>query len=267
MKALVLDFDGVISDSAPEAFVVALQTYADLCPGTSLQKKRVRLDRDEPWDPEGIQADPVYAKFLELMPLGNRAEDYGVMLEIIDRELKVPDQGAYDGVRSAQSAHFLEQFHARFYVNRSALAGANPDAWRRLFGSYRPFLNLLRRRAGEVELAIATAKDRRSVELLLKDYGIDGLFAPERVLDKDAGVSKREHLRRVHESLDIAYPEITFMDDKVNHLDAVAPLGVRCALAAWGYNGPREHRLARERGYLVCSLKDVEQQLFPAQVR
>jgi phosphoglycolate phosphatase-like HAD superfamily hydrolase len=58
------------------------------------------------------------------------------------------------------------------------------------------------------------------------------------------------------------FAEITFVDDKVNHLDAVAPLGVRCALAAWGYNGPREHRLAQGRGHLVCHLEDLETQLF-----
>ena len=55
---------------------------------------------------------------------------------------------------------------------------------------------------------------------------------------------------------------MTFVDDKVNHLDAVASLGVRCALAAWGYNGRREHELAAERGYLVCDLDNVEEKLF-----
>jgi hypothetical protein len=44
----------------------------------------------------------------------------------------------------------------------------------------------------------------------------------------------------------------------------VAGLGVRCALAAWGYNGPREHRLARAHGHLVCTLERVEAQLFEA---
>jgi hypothetical protein len=53
------------------------------------------------------------------------------------------------------------------------------------------------------------------------------------------------------------------VDDKLNHLEAVAPLGVRCALAAWGYNGPREHAAAAERGFLVCTLEDVEGKLFP----
>jgi len=58
------------------------------------------------------------------------------------------------------------------------------------------------------------------------------------------------------------YPELTFVDDKVNHLDSVASLGVRCALAAWGYNGRREHELAAEHGYLVCDLDNVEEKLF-----
>jgi hypothetical protein len=48
----------------------------------------------------------------------------------------------------------------------------------------------------------------------------------------------------------------------VNHLDAAARLGVRCALAAWGYNGAREIRHAQARGYLVCTLDDFERRLF-----
>ena len=56
--------------------------------------------------------------------------------------------------------------------------------------------------------------------------------------------------------------ELTFVDDKVNHLDTVAPLGVRVALAGWGYNGCREHELARERGYPVLTLETAEATLF-----
>jgi hypothetical protein len=37
---------------------------------------------------------------------------------------------------------------------------------------------------------------------------------------------------------------------------------VRCALSAWGYNGPREHALARAHGHRVCTLDDFETQLF-----
>ena len=45
-------------------------------------------------------------------------------------------------------------------------------------------------------------------------------------------------------------------------LDRVAGLGVRCALAAWGYNGEREVEMAHQRGYRICTLKNFEEQLF-----
>lgn len=123
-------------------------------------------------------------------------------------------------------------------------------------------LALLRRRGSSVALAIATAKDRASVRLLLEDHGLAGLFPDERLMDKETGRSKAAHLRHLQAALGIPFPEITFVDDKVNHLDAVATLGVRCVLAAWGYNGSREHELARRRGYAVCSLDSAAGLLF-----
>jgi len=122
----------------------------------------------------------------------------------------------------------------------------------------------LTRRAADTRLAIATAKDRSSVLALLRAYGIEALFDPDDVLDKETGVSKTAHLERLRRRHGVDFAEITFLDDKVNHLDDAARLGVRCGLARWGYNGEREERLARARGYLVCRLDDVERQLFGA---
>lgn len=247
MKALVLDFDGVIADSAREAFRVALTTYTDL-------RQESRLARE----PE----EALRSRFLELVPLGNRAEDYGVALLALEAGARLPDQPAYDAFFAAQDAAWLHAFHRRFYEVRQAWAERDPAGWRRELPPYQPLLAALRRRAGEATYAIATAKDRRSVRALLTDYGVADLFPEELVLDKEAGVDKDAHLRRVRAVLGLEYPELTFVDDKVRHLDRVAPLGVRCALAAWGHNGPREHRLAEERGYLVCRLDDVEERLF-----
>src|SRR5262249_6085311 len=115
-------------------------------------------------------------------------------------------------------------------------------------------------------LAIATAKDRRSVAKLLRGYGIGDLFAGDRVLDKETGVRKTDHLAELHLRFGVAYREMAFLEDKVNHLDSAASLGVVCALAAWGYNGEREVRHARARGYLVCTLADVEARLFGAEI-
>jgi phosphoglycolate phosphatase-like HAD superfamily hydrolase len=249
VKLLALDFDGVVSDSAREAFVVARRTYTDLRPASPLRHA-----------PE----DRLWRAFLALMPLGNRAEDYAAALAAIDAGVddEITDQAAYDAWREAQDPAWLRAFHKRFYQVRDALSEADRDAWLAMLGPYPRLLEILRRRAGACEYAIASAKDRRSVGILLAHYGIADLFAPDAIVDKEAGVTKDLHLAHLARLRGLDYGEITFVDDKVNHLDSVAPLGVRCALAAWGYNGAREHRLARARGHLLCTLDDVEAQLF-----
>jgi phosphoglycolate phosphatase-like HAD superfamily hydrolase len=219
VKLLALDFDGVISDSAPESFHVALRTWRAL-------------------RPESRIGEDVYGAFLEMMPLGNRAEDYAVELAALDAGREI------------------------FYRERAQLFREDPGAWFALMRPYAPFLDVLRRRAGEVELAIATSKDRGSATRLLEAYSVGELFPEGRVLDKETGVSKAAHLTHLHDVTGLSYADMTFVDDKVNHLLDVQPLGVRCVLAAWGYNGVREHDVARARDCLVCTLDDVEKTLF-----
>ena len=81
MKVLALDFDGVISDSAVESFAVALRTYVKLRPASKLQEVAREIARSSP---EALRIHPLYRDFLDLMPLGNRAEDFAVALEVIE---------------------------------------------------------------------------------------------------------------------------------------------------------------------------------------
>ena len=251
MKLLVLDFDGVLSNSGREAFVVARRTYVALRPDSPLRA--------------GDDA-ALYAAFVEIMPLGNRAEDFGVALAAIEAGVALPDQAAYDAFYGAQDREWLRAFHASFYRERDAFARSDPTGWLAMMRPYPQFLATLRRRAGTCPYAIATAKDRRSVRVLLREYGVADLFRDDLVLDKEAGVTKVAHHEHLARHCGVAYPEMTFVDDKVNHLDAVAALGVRCALSVWGYNGPREHRLARAHGHRICRPEDVEVQLFGAPI-
>jgi phosphoglycolate phosphatase-like HAD superfamily hydrolase len=261
VKVLALDFDGVISDSGPEAFVVALRTYEALRPASGLAAPR-ELSR------AAISASPLYRAFVDVMPLGNRAEDFGVGLAALAAGQTLRDQPAYDAFKAKtlrEASGFLEDFHARFYSERDAFAANDSPGWHALLGPYPEFVELLRRPHAGVQLAIATAKDRPAVERLLSHYGIADLFAPNLVLDKETGVSKRAHLEALSARTGVGYAEITFVDDKVNHLEDVSDLGVRCALAAWGYNSAREHEQAAARGYLVCELGNAEALLFGAQ--
>lgn len=262
MKALVLDFDGVISDSAPESFVVAFRTYVELFPHSPFVQTSGHRLRSTDIHLTDVINDPLYRRFLRLIPLGNRAEDYGVILRILEQGIEIEDQAAYDLQRRSWSSTQLNRFHNQFYQVRETFFNAEPATWRALIGPYSGFVNILRQHADECILAIATAKDRGSVSRLLGDYGIQELFPEERLLDKETGVNKIAHLQYLHQQLKLEYAQIAFIDDKVNHLDSVAPLGVRCVLATWGYNGQREHQLANLKGYLVCGIEDIEQRLF-----
>ena len=262
MRVLALDFDGVISESAPEAYVVSLRAYAALRPRSALAAHAAKLEARSAPDAAVVRASPLYAPFVDAMPLGNRAEDYAVILRALEEGTPLPDQAGYDALRAGEDPVWLERFHARFYAERDALSEGDPEGWCALLPAYSRLLDVLRRRAKDAALAIATAKDARSVATLLARYGIADLFRAGLVLDKETGRSKTAHLEALHARTGVPYAEMTFVDDKVNHLDRVAALGVRCALAAWGYNGPREWELARERGHLVCGLEDVEQKLY-----
>jgi phosphoglycolate phosphatase-like HAD superfamily hydrolase len=249
VKVLALDFDGVICDSAREAFRVAVETFASEWPEHALPAR-------------AAQDAALYARFLEAMPLGNRAEDYAVVLAALARGAPLPDQAAYDAFRASLPAERLRAFHRAFYRVRAAWAERDPDGWLAEMQAYPGLPALLRRRAGEARLGIATAKDRASVRRLLASYGIADLFADDFVLDKEAGEKKRDHVVELAARAGCPPAAVTFVDDKVNHLEDVAPLGARCVLASWGYNGPRERRIAEARGFLVCGLDDFERRVF-----
>ena len=259
MKVLALDFDGVISDSAVESFIVALRTFRVLEPESELADVAEGLTSVEA---DEIRQHDLFRGFLDLMPLGNRAEDFGLALRCLLAAEAVPDQRAWDALRGSEDPEFLSTFHRVFYLEREALRGRDPAGWLALLAPFPSFINVIRRRRGDCELALATAKDRPTVDRLLDAYAISDLFDSERILDKEAGVSKQAHLRVLQARTGVPFAEMTFVDDKVNHLESVAALGVRGVLAGWGYNGEREWRLAREKGFRVCDLDDVEATLF-----
>jgi phosphoglycolate phosphatase-like HAD superfamily hydrolase len=262
-RILALDFDGVICDSGPEVFLIALRTYTGMRPNAGLRGVLDGLGglRGQAAS-AAIASEPLYRQFAALMPLGNRAEDFGVELAALEAGADLQDQPAYDAFYADLGRDFLETFHRRFYDERRATAAASLEDWLALMSTYPEFLEVLRRRSHPSRLAIATAKDRESVERLLRHFGIADLFSPTRIFDKEAGRNKRAHLEKVSSACNCSFADITFVDDKVNHLESVESLGVRCVLAAWGYNGARERRLAHDKGYRVCDLADVEKALF-----
>ncbi|MGD8440910.1 MAG: HAD family hydrolase [Holophagae bacterium] len=262
MKVLALDFDGVVCDSLREVLATALATYEVMVPDSPLTGALRARHGSGRWHTFDLANDPVRQPFEAMMPLGNRAEDFGVSLVAIDRGAEIADQDDYDTFSATLEPGWADDFHREFYDQRSRARTADPDGWVALHAPYPEFLELLRRRAADTRLALATAKDRDSACRLLDHLGIGDLFTPDLVLDKEAGRSKTAHLQAVRDRTGVDLTDLTFVDDKVNHLERVAPLGVRCVLAGWGFNSEREHRRAHELGFAVANIADAESVLF-----
>ncbi len=262
MRAVAFDFDGVLCDSSREVFVVAVDTYASMAPESGLISE-LRPLRDEALaGGDRFRRHPHYRRFVDLLPLGNRAEDFGAALAAIERGADVPDQDRYDAFFGAIDRRWLERFHAGFYEQRSALRRADREAWISLHLPYPGLADAIREHCGGHELAVVTAKDARSVEALLESLGLGGIFGSDRILDKETGVVKTDHLGVLRRRSGVEFDRTTFIDDKLNHLCAVAPLGVRPVLAGWGFNTRREHLGASARGFEIATVETAGAVLF-----
>jgi len=266
MHVLALDFDGVLCDSSREVFVVAVDAYQSLKPGSALLDRLRPLRDDALGGGVDFHSDALYTVFTGLLPLGNRAEDFGVSLKAIEDETVIEDQEGYDTFYREIGQKWLDTFHEAFYTARSRLREADTGAWLELHLPYPGLAENLRSHRGRTAPAVATAKDARSVQLLLEHLGYSGVFDPGLILDKETGVKKTHHLEALRERTGVDFNRITFVDDKVNHLVSVAALGVRPILAGWGFNTPREHARARELGYAVATLNDADSVLFEGEI-
>ncbi len=255
IELLALDFDGVIVDSAAECFLVAVETLASLRPGSPIIASRRQPPRGPLQPPQ--PGDPVFFRFVESMPLGNRAEDFAVALAAIERAVPLPDQSAFDRFKASIDPEWLRRFHARFYEIREAFQRRDPEGWLALLPPYPEVVAALRELGGTIRLAIATARDRRSVSKILDASDLDSLFPDELLLDKETGISKRAHLTELLERTGVPPGRTAFVDDKVSHLESAAALGITAALASWGFNGAREYRLARKLGFPILKPPDL----------
>lgn len=256
--ALILDFDGVIGDSIHECLMNALNTYVEMKPNHAFPLSKGLLNREQLFAFEENNPD-LFRHFREIMALGNRAEDYAVMMAILDKwdVQAMSDQERFNAFKASMDAHFLETYHQRFYEKRHAAQAGTPQEWVALVPPFDGLADALARIRAHWRLGVATAKDMPSVMLMLRHYGLLPLFESQAILDKSFAKSKFFHLKELAHRFQLPHQHMVFIDDKVTHHDAVSPLGVNCVLAAWGFNGEREKAQARQRGYRVLELVDL----------
>jgi len=251
----VFDFDGVICNSIHDSFMTALNSYIEILPDHLLPLKG-------PLPAEAVFSfeenhEQFFREFSLLLPLGNFAEDYYVLLCILenDRAHEIKTQAEFDAFKRSLSGQVLSLYQEIFYRKRHKMQKADPDAWSNLLPPFDGIPETIRSLSQHYVCAIATSKDHQSVDILLRKYKLTDCFQRENILDKEFAESKRDHLTQFHEKHNVPFKDIHFIDDKVSHLIKVKDLGVQPYLAVWGFNTEREHEIALEHGFKLLRLE------------
>jgi len=96
------------------------------------------------------------------------------------------------------------------------------------------------------EVVVCTTKNEAAIRALLEEAGLQ---LP--VLAKEFSTDKRDQMAFLAATRNVEPGQILFVDDLLRNLEPVGEMGVRVALAGWGYNTAAEQRRALELGIQV----------------
>jgi phosphoglycolate phosphatase-like HAD superfamily hydrolase len=247
----------VIANSIHESFMTAINTYIQVVVDHS-------LPLSDPLTPDRVfefekKYNNIYGKYVQAMPLGNRAEEYFVVFRLIERNDfdKIKNQSHFTQYKMTLPEKERKTYDNLFYENRAILQKKDPQKWAKLIPPFTDVVVAIPALSERFTLCIATSKDRSSINILLENYGLLNHFNPENILDKDFADSKKEHLTRFQQDHHVPYTDIHFIDDKVLHLQSVKNLRIHGYLALWGFNDEREYETAQSEGFTLLALEDL----------
>ncbi|MFZ5811005.1 MAG: HAD family hydrolase [Thermodesulfobacteriota bacterium] len=213
MKAVFLDFDGVIVDSIRECYEVSLLTYWGFRP---------------PPGPE----DQYRGLFRAARGLVGPAREYLFLHEAVRACLGDPDEDlaqAFAKARGRFSPGEVERFEAIFFACR-AFVSRDRQRWLALHSLTDFGRSLVGRELPHHY--IITTKDEDSVRLLLSHFEI----AIDTILGRDDFTRSGDKAAMIGRIMDErGYSEARFVDDNQTHLGSVSDPRIRLVFADWGY--------------------------------
>jgi FMN phosphatase YigB (HAD superfamily) len=141
------------------------------------------------------------------------------------------------------------------YETRQRLIERDAAGWTALHQPFQPLWNALVARGKQSGFAIVTNKNRVATERLCRHFGL--AIPSNRIYSGDNGASKVENMQTIQQRFQAG--TYYFVDDSLKNLQeldqdlnrqkkVLIPL-----LAAWGYIGPEDLKLARMSGYDVLT--------------
>ncbi|ARQ67546.1 HAD family hydrolase [Streptomyces marincola] len=236
-RVLALDFDGVIADALDECALVTLLGARPL--------DRSVPGREQIASMRAREGGAYLARFRHVRDY-SRLLDHFVVAHLPEGG-RVADQAAFDALFRTLPAGHVRDFTARATAAREWFRTREPAFWLDLHTLYPGVPELLRRHRGSV--VVVTAKDEGSVRAILRRHGLEDTV--REVFGECA--RKADAVRDVAGRWGVSPADVTFVDDNLANVRAVAATGADARWARWGYQTP-EHRAEAER-YAVPSLE------------
>lgn len=237
---LALDFDGVISDSIRECFVVSNNAYAEFAGG-------IMVDDFDQLDKNHVIESRRLRNFIR------SGEDYVYINHAIKLGANIQNQADFDGF-CAQHAGLRDTFYRLFYKVRTDLSENSPGLWVRLNPLYDGMQAFLADYEHKENLYIITTKRFSFVDKILH---INHIFLPgDNKFTADKVRTKRVIIDEVLKKNTIPPRHFYFVDDQVDTLLKVQELGIHIFLAGWGYNNQEQRQRAQDAGIEVLGMEE-----------
>lgn len=218
-QIIFLDFDGVLFNTAKEAYAVAMISTK-------------RYDKIENID----FSSKHYQDFLKYRYLVLPAWNYKYILELLDSNNHVNFEDSYNLLCKKTSKSDYIDFENSFFKTRQYLKKLNFKKWLNMNESY-PFLDLIKEYLIEKndKFIIVTIKDKETVQKLLEINGIE--FKRENIYDKDDFEKHKNKATIISDFINkYSIGSAMFIDDSMEHLSNCRNIkNLKLYQANWGY--------------------------------
>lgn len=246
MKILALDFDGVLADSQLECLFSGFNTYLKYFPKSSLFGSKFSFEN---FDEKIKKYKKEIEEYKRLRPFIRFAADFCFIFEIMEQGLKVKTQKEFDKARENMSCP--SEYAKEYYVTRGNIQNENMGEWIRIETPYEKIVEDTKKLGEKFKLTISTGNSIASIREWLKRKELN--IPDKDTVDKNFAKDKIKQLTKIKEDNNVNFEDIYFIDDQVDHLIKVKPLGVKCFLATWGYNNKEQQEQAKKAGIILIN--------------
>lgn len=221
-RIIVLDFDGVICDSACECAIVSWFAFRD---GNW-------LDVDHELYSDGFIE--FRSRFQEYRYLVGPPWEYAALAKALHSDCDIVQKFKEHRQKLILIKEILTE---HFFKTRTDLKSLDAVRWASWNPLYPEMKNQIQISIESVDIYISTMKNKLAVMDILSFNGIK--FPSDKIIDIAFGDKKSAHFEFLSHKIDCRNAK--FIDDNKRHLTEVEPSGAECYFANWGYGRDSGH--------------------------